>query len=219
MNAPRNGGPAIRRRGFLALGGAGVAAVAVSACGTEVEEPNDERDIEILAAALVGEENATSALKVAQEQASGSELETVRALADTADANATRLQDLLANLDATPEGDFKRFTTSDLEQSLHAATEETNRAVAAYARGAGQLTEELRDDALELIVADGARLAVIAELLGTEAAPFAFVTGLDEKPHQTIDDDEDDSGEETTTTTTGETTTESESTTTTEGGS
>jgi hypothetical protein len=210
MNPPRNGGPAIRRRGFLVLGGAGVAAVAVSACGTEAEEPNDERDIEILAEALVGEENAAGALKVAREQASGSELETVRALAGAADANATRLQDLLSDLKATPEGEFKRFTTSDLEESLHAATEETNRAVAAYARGAGQLTEELRGDALELIVADGARLAVIAELLGTEPAPFAFVTGLDEKPHQTIDADDDDDGEKTTTTTTDETTSTTE---------
>ena len=202
MNPPRNGGTAIRRRGFFALGGAGVAAAALSACGTEVEEPNDERDIEILAAALVGEENAASALKAAQEQASGTELETVRALADAADANATRVQDLLANLNATPEGEFERFTNLSLEESLHAASEQTNHAVAAYARGAGQLTEDFRADALELIVSDGARLAVLAELLGTEPAPFAFVTGLDEEPHQTVDEDEDD--EETTTTTPGE---------------
>jgi hypothetical protein len=175
--------------------------VALSACGTEVEEPSDERDIEILAAALVGEENAASALKVAQEQAGGEELATVRALAERAEANATRLQDLLADLDATPEGEFEIFDGGDLEAALHAASEQTDRAVAAYGRGAGQLTEEFRADAFELIVSDGARLAVLAELLGTEPAPFAFVTGLDEKPQQTIEEDGETTTEEETTTT------------------
>jgi hypothetical protein len=129
----------------------------------------------------------------------------VRALAERAEANATRLQDLLADLDATPEGEFEIFRGGDLEAALHAAGEQTDRAVAAYARGVGQLTEELRADAFELIVSDGARLAVLAELLGTEPAPFAFVTGLDEKPNQTIDEDgETTTDEETTTTTTEE---------------
>lgn len=198
MNQPRNGGPAIRRRGFIALGGAGVAAAALSACGTEVEEPSDERDIEILAAALVGEENAASALKVAQERASGDELTTVRALTDAAEANATRVQELLADLDATPEGEFEIFDGGDLKAALRAASEQTNHAVAAYARGAGQLTEEFRADAIALIVSDGARLAVIAELLGTEPAPFAFVTGLGEEPHETIDEDDGEDQEATT---------------------
>ena len=205
MNAARK----IPRRGFFALGGAGAAGFALSACGTELEEPNDERDIEILAAALVGEENAASALKAAQGQASGSDAAAVRALADGAEANATRLQDLLADLDATPEGEFEIFRGGDLDGALQAAAEQTNHAVAAYARGAGQLTEEFRADALELIAADGARLAVIAELLGTEPAPFAFVTGLDEEPHQTVDDEDDEEGDEETTTTE-ETTTQSE---------
>ncbi len=208
MNPPRNGGVRFRRRGFLALGGAGAAAAALSACGTELEEPNDERDIEILAAALVGEENAASALKAAQEEAAGAELETVRALANGAEANATRLQDLLAELNATPEGEFEIFDGAGLDAALHAATEQTNAAVAAYTRGAGELTEDFRGDAIELSAADGARLAVLAELLGTEPAPFAFVTGLDVEPHQTIDEDGDEQGEEdgstTTTTSTGE---------------
>ena len=191
MNSPRNGVP-IRRRGFLALGGAGVAAAALSACGTEVEEPNDERDIEILADALVGEENAASALKAAQEEASGDDLAAVRRLAEAADRHATRLQDLLAELNATPEGEFDIFRGGDLDEALRRAGEETNRAVAAYARGAGQLTEDFRADAMELMVADGARLAVLAQMLGTEPAPYAFLTGLDAEPHQTIDDGEDE---------------------------
>jgi hypothetical protein len=210
MNAPRNAAPAIRRRGLFALGGAGAAAVALSACGTELEEPNDERDIEILADALVGEENAASALKFAQDEASGDELEAVRALAAGAEANATHLQELLSDLDATPEGEFEIFRKGDLDAALRAATEHTNRAVAAYARGAGQLTDDFRADALELIVADGARLAVIAELLGDEPAPFAFVTGLDAEPHQTIEDEDADDEDTTTTTETTSTTEESQ---------
>ena len=204
MNSPRNNGPAIPRRGFFALGGAGAAGLALAACGTEVEEPNDERDIEILAAALTGEENAASALKTAQPSA-GAEEETVRALAQQAEAHATRLQDLLADLNATPEGEFGIPESDGLDGALLAAGEQTNIAIAAYARGAGQLTEEFRADALELIVAAGARLAVLAELLGIEPAPFAFATGLEEEPHQTTDDgDEETTSTETTSTTTEE---------------
>jgi len=184
MNQARTAG--IPRRGFFALGGAGVAAAALSACGTEIEEPNDERDIEILAAALVGEENAASALKVAQTEAGRREKEAVRALAAQADEHATRLQNLLADLNATPEGEFDDFRNLGFDEALTAAAEQTNAAIAAYARGAGQLTEDFRADVLELIVDTGARQAALAELLGNEPLPFAFVTGQAEKPHQSI---------------------------------
>ncbi|HEX2128808.1 MAG TPA: hypothetical protein VHF58_06285 [Solirubrobacterales bacterium] len=186
MNEARNA-VTVRRRGFFALGGAGVAAAALSACGTEAEEPNDERDIEIFAAALVGEENAANALKAAEREATGADADTVRALAQQAEDHATRLQELLADLDATPEGAFEILRDVSLDEALQAATDQTNHAVAAYARGAGQLTEEFRADAIELAAADGARLAVLAGMLGADPAPFAFVTGREAEPHETVE--------------------------------
>jgi rubrerythrin len=218
MIEARNGGPAIRRRGFLAMGGAGLAATALAACGAEEEEPTSDRDVEILSAALVGEENAASALKVAEREAEGDEAKLITALVGQADDHVARLESALSDLDATPEGEFELFSGGDLNAALAAAIEQTNRAISAYRRGAAELTEDRRAEAIELMAADGARFAAIAQLVGEQPAPYAFVTGGAEPPHQTIEDDEDtddseDSSEETTTedeTTTDQTTTEDE---------
>jgi hypothetical protein len=204
-NSPRRSGLAIGRRAFLVLGPAGIAGTALAACGDEIEEPSTERDVELLSDALVGEENTTSALGIAERESSGSEATELRALREQASANATRLQDELAKLDATPEGEFEIERGADAKAALDRAIEETNRALGAYRLGAGQLsTEGLRATAIELMTGDGARLALLRAHVGKDEAPFAFVTGGPEPPHQSTDTEDDSSdgqdGGETTTT-------------------
>jgi hypothetical protein len=199
----RQRGFPIGRRAFLALGPAAVAAGGLAACGSEVEEPSGERDVELLSDALVGEENAASALGLAERDASAGEAGELKALREQASANAAKLQRELERLDATAEGEFEIARDGAL---LETAVEETNRAVEAYRLGAGQLsTEPLRRLAIEFATADGARLALLRELLDQEPAPTAFVTGGPGRPFQsTSADDEDESSEESDTTTSGE---------------
>ena len=207
MNPRRqpDGGPVLRRRGFLVLGASGGAAGLLAACGKEIAEPSSERDVSLLSDALVGETNATSALSDALKLAKGSEAETVKALRDQASANADRVQAQLSKLDAQPSGDFQQETASSLDAALNAAIEQTDAAVEAYRSGAGLFTtEELKSDAIQLAIADGARLAMVNQLLGKDEAPYAFVTGGTEPPSQSIE------AEDTTTSTTSTATTSTE---------
>jgi hypothetical protein len=222
METTRRYAPTIRRRGFLALGGAGAAAGLLAACGTEAEEPSAERDVDRLSAALVGEENSVAALGLAADAASGAERGEIETLREQASRNASRLQDALSELDATAEGDFGGVDDgAGVDAALDAAVAETNRAVAALRLGAGQLSsEDLRATATELAADDGARLAELSLMLGENPAPYAFVTGESESPAEdtTVDEDEgsdDEGGAETTT----ETTPAEETTTSPEGGS
>lgn len=214
MNLARIGAQPIGRRGFLALGGGTLAAGALAACGTEPEEPSTERDVELLGQALVGEENATSALQQAESEASADDREIVRTMREAASKQATGLQDAIEQLGETPSGDFG---VADEADPLSAALAATNEAVGAYRLGAGQFsTEELRRKALELISADGARLALLNDLLGDPLAPYAFVTGKEEEPLSFPEDFDDDDDETTTrATTTGDAETAPATTTTT----
>jgi hypothetical protein len=166
------------RRGFLVLGAGGGAAALLAACGEDVPEPGADRDTELLSAALVAEENANSALVEAARVASGPDKATLQELSKQASANADRLQEALADLETTPEGDFTPPAGGGVDAIVQAAVEQTNAAIDAYRLGAGQLTsEELRRDAIELAIADGARLALLYGILGEQEAPHAFVTG------------------------------------------
>jgi hypothetical protein len=211
MNPPRqpDGGPALRRRGFLVLGAAGGAAGLLAACGKEVPEPSSNRDVSLLSDALVGETNATSALGDAVKVAKGSELETIKALRDQASANSNRIQAQLSKLNAQPSGEFQQGTASSLDAALNTAIEQTDAAVEAYRTGAGLFTtEELKSEAVRLAIADGARLALLNQLLGKDEAPYAFVTGATQPPAQSVEPE----------TTTTSTTTSTTSTTSTEEG-
>jgi hypothetical protein len=175
------------RRGFLVLGAGGGAAAVLAACGQDVPEPSSGRDAELLSNALVAEENSNSALGEAARIAKGADQATLRELAKQASANAARVQDALADLDTTPEGEFSVPSGGDLDAVLNAAIEQTNAAVEAYRVGAGQLTtEDLRTAAFELAVADGARLALLRGMVGENEAPTAFVTGTPH-PYESID--------------------------------
>jgi hypothetical protein len=166
------------RRGFLALGAGGGAAAVLAACGEDVPEPSADRDAELLSDALVGEENTNAALGEAVRLAEGADQATLRELSKQASANATRIQDALADLDTTPKGEFSVPSGGNLDAVLQAAVEQTNAAVEAYRLGAGQLTtEDLRATAIALAVADGARLSLLRGILGEDEAPNAFVTG------------------------------------------
>jgi hypothetical protein len=166
------------RRGFLALGAGGGAAAVLAACGEDVPEPSADRDAELLSAALVAEENANAALGEAVPLAEGADQATLRELSEQASANAERIQDALADLETTPEGEFSVPSGGNLDAVLQAAVEQTDAAVEAYRLGAGQLTtEDLRATAIALAVADGARLALLRGILGEDEAPNAFVTG------------------------------------------
>ncbi|MFL5870332.1 MAG: hypothetical protein ACJ75R_04570 [Solirubrobacterales bacterium] len=178
MVSPRGHGPALRRRGFLALGAAGGAAGLLAACGQDVTEPSSSNDVELLSDALVAETNATSALGDGVKLAKGDDLEVVKELRDQATTNANRLQDTLSKLNANPTGEFSPERSTNLDDALNAAIDQTNAAIEAYRSGAGLLTtEDMRAEAIELAVGDGARLALLNGLLGQPEAPTPFVTG------------------------------------------
>jgi hypothetical protein len=188
------------RRGFLVLGAGGGAAALLAACGEDVPESSPERDTELLSAALVAEENSNAAMAHASRIAEGGDQQTLRELADQASANAIRLQEAFADLDTTPEGEFSVPGGGNLDAMLEAAVDQTNAAIEAYRLGAGQLTtEDLRREAFELAVADGARLSLLYGMLGRDEAPAAFVSGTP-NPYQSVAT----SREGTTTTTTAE---------------
>ena len=210
MNAGRIADLSIHRRGFLALGGGAVATGVLAGCGTEPEEPSEGRDAEILSEAVVGEENAAAALRQAASGAEGDDRETIDAMATAASDQAAALQQAAEGLGEAPAGDFDAESAGG--DPLATAVAATNQAVRAYRRGAGQFsTEDLRRSALEWMVSDGARLALLNGLLDQDLAPYAFVTGLEEPPLEFPEDADDDEEEEATTTST--TSTESTSTT------
>ena len=189
MDRPRKRGPGLRRRTFLALGPAGVAAGALAGCGTEVYEPSEERDVQLLSEALVGEENAGGALSVAS-FAAGAEASLLKELRDQASANAATLQKELDALGATAEGEFSVEGSKGREEVLKSAIEATDTAVAAYRLGAGELsTPALRRIAIELITADGARLALLNGMLGEDETPSAFVTGGKARPIESAEEE------------------------------
>lgn len=189
--------PPLRRRGFLALGAGGIGtAVALAGCGEEIEEPSSERDLELLSQALASEENTATALGSAAPAADHPEL--VESLGRQASQAAARLQATISQIgDAPAEGEFEAPAGRN-DAALRAAAGHTNEAVAAHARGAGQLSEEtLRREAIELAALAGARAAILAELLGEEPARYAFVTGGERAPYQSADIDGGDEEEPT----------------------
>ena len=186
----------LSRRGFLAVGGSGVAGDALAACGTSVETRDSGHDTELLDAALSAETTlqATAAAAAQTPTEAQAEHELIEAIASASKARAEKLRTLgegASGGQGSSEGD----TMADLARA-------SADAIAAYRPAAGQLsTADLRTTAITYLAQSAAELAGMRGLLGEDPAPQPFVTGGAEKPFA-----------EPTTTTTNTTTTESTST-------
>jgi hypothetical protein len=171
----------ITRRRLLASSGAGLAGTgaiaALSACGSEEEDPSPERDVELLNAALAAQTTVVSAYEFGGEQS----LEPIRVFAEDASNQVQQLTEAIETAGGTPaEPDGN---PPEAESAVEAATLALNDAIAAYHAAAGDLsTSELNGMVLEFITADAAQLAALRGELGEEQAPQAFVTGLEEPP-------------------------------------
>jgi hypothetical protein len=167
----------LSRRGFLAVGGSGVAGAALAACGTSVETRDSDHDTELLDAALDAEATveatATAAAKTPTEAQAEHEL--IEAIASASNARAEKLRTLgegTSGGQASAAGD----TLADLARA-------SADAVAAYRPAAGQLsTPQLRTTAITYMARSAAELAGLRGLLGEDPAPQPFVTGGAEKP-------------------------------------
>jgi hypothetical protein len=177
----------ITRRRLLAASGAGLAgtgaAAALSACGTEIEDPSAERDVELLNEALAAQGAVAAAYDLAQDfdlLTSGAG-DAVAAFSKEATTQARRLQAAVESGGGTPSEDEPQ--APEAENPLESITLALNDAIAAYHAAAGALsTAELNRMVLEFVAADAAQLAALRGELGEDQAPEPFVTGLDEPP-------------------------------------
>ena len=186
--------PRLSRRGFLALGGSGAAAVALGACGEAAEPREKGDDAGLLADAVAAETAYGDAAKAFGDQQG--------VAAEIAKASAARLDKLEpAADDAGAEATGTDPGATDLAGAASAA-------IAAYRQGARLLSStELRTTATQFLAQAAGELAAVRDLEGEDPVPYAFVTGLDEAPLEYPDDPP---GGETTTTSTTSTTTEGE---------
>ena len=172
------------RRGFLVLGGSGVAAVALGACGSE-EDPRGEGEDPELIATAIGAENAygLAARTFADQQGVSAEIE------QQSKARRQELESL--------EYDESGGSQTDSENVNEAAVA----AIAGY-RQLARLgsSEDLRATGARFLAQIAGELATLRELQGDDEVPYAFVTGLDEEPLESTDDAP--TAETTTTTTT-----------------
>jgi hypothetical protein len=171
----------ITRRRLLAASGAGFAgtgaATVLAACGTEIEDPSPERDVELLNAALQAQSAAVRVLRFA-EAGSGTPTE---GFAEEAQRQTQELTEAIEAAGGTASG-----STGDApegESPTEAAAFALDDAIAAYHAAAGALsTAELNGMVLEFIAADAAQVAALRGVLGEDQAPQPFVTGQDEPP-------------------------------------
>lgn len=191
----------LSRRGLLVLGGTGAAGAVLAACG-EVDDPRGEdRDGELLGAAL-GAELAVESTARAAAGAGGAAEQT--ALAKTIlEQSSERVAEL------TGLAEEAGASESEAAETDPAAPLETviPPAIAAYREASGLLSStELRATASGYLAVAAAELAALREAAGQDPAPQAFVTGGEEDPHQADDattsaePDEASSSEEETTT-------------------
>ena len=169
--------PRLSRRGFLALGGTGTAAVALGACGSS-EDPRDEgNDGQLLINAAAAESTyGASAKGFADQQGVSAEIEK---------ASATRVEELTPAVKAAGAAAHEPRIDRDPADVEEAALI----AIVAYREGARLLsTPELRTKATQFLGQIAGELAALRDLAREEPAPYAFVTGLDEEPLQSFDD-------------------------------
>jgi hypothetical protein len=185
-------GIAVRRRTLLAAGGAGVAATALAACGTEAEDPSAERDVELLGAAVAAERALSRTYGFAIDSAGGS---LARALTRFSRASEQRLGELTAMLERQGGSaqEAGAAAPAQAESAIEAAKLELEQALSAYREAAALLSvEEQRRTVLSFMADDAAELAVVGDVLGDREAPDPFVTGGDGRPLVTSEPVEED---------------------------
>jgi hypothetical protein len=171
----------ITRRRLLAASGAGLAgtgaAAALSACGTEIEDPSAERDVELLNAALAAQSAVVSAFEIEDARLLGP----VQGFAEEASRQVQELGRAIEGAGGTAAETDE--SPPEAESPTEAAALALEDAIAAYHAAAGALsTAGLNRMVLEFIAADAAQLAALRGELGEDQAPEPFVTGLDEPP-------------------------------------
>lgn len=181
--------PRLSRRGFIALGGTGAAGAVLAGCGAAAEPREEGDDAGLLDAAVTAESAYRVAVQgFADQQGVSAEIEK---------ASAARLDELRPA--AEKAGGEAALGGGQLAKPPEAAAA----AIAAYRQGARELsTTELRTTATQFLAQVAGELAALRELDGQAPVPYAFVTGLDEKPLQSADDAPTGATTSTTTTTT-----------------
>jgi Ferritin-like domain len=175
----------ITRRRLLASAGAGVAgagAATLAACGSDVDEPSSERDVELLQPALAAERSVANLYGLAAEQRLEPEVtEAVEAFGKQATSHVDRLAEAIESAGgeaAEPSG-----SPEGAESVVEAIALALDEAIGAYDAAVGELsTVELRRTVFELMTSDAAQLAAMTGVLGEDQAPDAFVTGATREP-------------------------------------
>ncbi|MQA75843.1 MAG: hypothetical protein GEU88_16175 [Solirubrobacterales bacterium] len=169
----------ISRRGLLALGGAGAAGAALTACGAEDDPRAEGRDPELLGAMLEAELGVEASAKATsgQPQEAQAVAELVEAVAEASGARVQELRGLASDAGA-PEP-----SAPQAERSLPALAAAIQPALAAYHEGSGLLSStELRSTATSFLAQCAAAAAAIADQIGEDPVPQPFVTGGGEAP-------------------------------------
>jgi hypothetical protein len=174
----------ITRRRLLAISGAGLAgggaAAALAACGTEVEEPSTERDVELLNAALEAE-RAVAELYKSPASLSGAGAEAANSFRAEAEDQVDELTEAIETAGGTPSE--TQPETPEAESVIEAGVLALENTIAAYHAAIGDLsTADLRAMVLGFVATNAAQMAALRGVLGEEQAPEPFVTGLDERP-------------------------------------
>ena len=202
--------PALSRRAFIATGTAGAAGVGLAACGAEADESDRDAgaDGDLLTAAIQAETALGASAEGAIQGSSGADAALAK---DISSASSDRLGTLDDALEGAPS-EAEAAEQADHAPSLDGVKTAAEDAIAAYREAAALLsTEELRATALEQIAPVAAELAAVRSVLGEDPSPFAFVTGLDEKPFEAVESDsEETTSDETDTTSTTSTSTAAE---------
>jgi hypothetical protein len=190
--------PKLTRRSLFAVGGAGVAGLAVSGCASADDPRTEGRDGEILDSAAKAEADFYAVF-------TGIEVGTK--VIPVIDQFKKASHDRLDELDKLGA----KVTTGSTENApLTSAIAAASPAIAAY-RDIVKLgsTPELRSTAIQFLTQVSAEQATLRGLGGEDQSPQPFVTGLAEKPYVATDDNADT----TSTTSTSSTTTSTPTTT------
>jgi hypothetical protein len=171
----------VSRRGFLAAGSSGAAALALAACGDDPDPRAEVRDTELVTTALGAEGNLQAAYSALDPGPDGAVA--VKAFIK---ASAAR-QSALAKLGASGPPPPKAPSGSD-PQGFESTDTAANAAIAAYREAAGiSSATEARATTAAYLAAVASELATVRGFAGTDQSPEPFVTGLAAKPLVTTD--------------------------------
>ncbi|MDX6583354.1 MAG: hypothetical protein QOI10_2538 [Solirubrobacterales bacterium] len=202
--------PTVTRRGLLALGGSGLAGVALAGCAAEADPRKDASQSDLVDAEAEGEAAlATAYAQAASSFDTGEERATLERFAAAAGKRANQVR-RGSDTNTTPPGQAPDGGP-DSPEALAGAVHAANVAISAHREAAGLLdTVEGRALASSSLAACAAELAAVDLLAGDPASPNAFVTGGPEKPYESTDSP--DTSSTTTSTTSSSSTTSTSST-------